>query len=75
MARDKTVEITIAGQVVRFDIQMEAGVYFARPVLVSQRFMLPPAYYGVARSPGKAMEKCKELVEPYVGRLMQSLRP
>ena len=74
MAKDKSVEITIAGQTVRFEIVRESGVYHARPTVVSQRFELPPIYHGTAKTPGKALENCKELVGPYLMGLNDSLR-
>lgn len=74
MAKDKSVEITIAGQTVRFEIVREGGVYFAKPHITSQRFSMPPVYYGVAKTPGKALEKCKEIVGPYLLSLNDSLR-
>jgi len=74
MATQRQVEITISGQDVRFEIQTEAGIYFARPNVVSQRFALPPAYYGIAKTPGKALQRSKDLVGPYLVDLVDSLR-
>lgn len=74
MAKDRTVEIQITGQVVRFEVCREAGIYFAKPYVVSQRFVLPPAYYGEAKTPGKAIESCKERIAGYLVKLNESMR-
>lgn len=74
MARDRTVEIVISGQSVKFEVCREGGIYFAKPYIASQRFQLPPLYYGEAKTPGKAIESCKEKVGPYLARLNESMR-
>ena len=71
---EKVVEINLAGQDVRFEIEREGDVHYARPTIVSQRFQLPPVFFGVAKTPGRSLENCKELVGAYVERLNASLR-
>lgn len=74
MAKDRTVEILITGQSVKFEVCREGGLYFAKPYVVSQRFVLPPIYYGEAKTPGKAIESCKEKIAGYLVKVNESLR-
>jgi hypothetical protein len=74
MGTEKSFDITISGQEMRFEIKSEGGLYYARPYVVSQRFLLPPVFYGVAKTPGKALEKCKEAVGSYLLALNDAIR-